>query len=844
VSPTLQLERPVQRLSPPRLLVEWSSRWEEFFSCIRPAFARSERRLAGESPFGLVPLRIILPSYVIEAFLILALIAIHQKIEELQPYVAPRPHAHDVIYYSGDELPRTEDLGGAQSGRSGRAGGDESHHRTQTIKIARGGSLVPRVVDAPNLKLPSSRDAVANLLAIRPDPGPPPSEGMRSSRSAPRLQNNVVEPAKNLTHDYTRNGVSLDAAISPPPSVSRDRTATAPNLSATLIQPAPTVARETTLVAPLLAPAVIAPAQNVARDRSRNAPALSANIVAPAPNLEHDRGRNAPNVSPSVIPPAPGAVTRQLSSSPVQMANAVVVQPPVSAPERTSLGNPKLTLPAPAIIAPPPSADASHDLRRLSNGSVPDPSQSVIPPPPTQAGSGSFMSSLIGKIFGASEVVPPPKDVSAGGGTTRGGTGTSLNPNVIAPPASLGGNAAAGNPAGNRNGAGANLGSNVIAPPSTAGVSGGTGTRPANGTSASTLGPPSVVAPPPSLSGSMNGNGNNGGANGAPGGTLLASNVSPPPPSVGGGSGDTGSGMGRKGNGLGAPMNVGSNVAPPAAGGSGTDAGAVISAQPGSKVGLPTNENGGALAMSPTGGDRPGLGGAGGGNGIGHGNGPGSGISGEGAGAGKSGPGRGSDPNARGGISMASGPGGAGNAPGGVPPVPGVSVSGGSSVVTLESFGSDSGPSNDPNSNKRTSIKKRGNFDVDIVATASSGGAFEPYKNLLRGEKHTIYPANSVVMEYAEQTAAARNAAPLAPPQPLRTDLPAPMPRGRMVLICSLDASGNLRNIRVLEAGSADMTAKIMAALRSWKFQPALRGDQPVEVTAILGFGIDTNDRF
>ena len=228
MSSTIQLERPVQRLAPPRLLVEWTSRWQEFLSCIRPAFMRSEARLAGEAPFGLVPLRIMVPSFLLEALLIFAVIAIQVKIAELQPYVAPRPFNHDVIYYSGDELPRTEDLAGAQAGQTGRAGGNESHHRTQTIKIARGGSLVPRVVDAPNLKLPSSRDAVANLLAIRPNPGPPPSEGMRSSRSAPRLQTNLVAPAPNLTHDYTRNGVALDSAIAPPPSVSRDRTPTAP----------------------------------------------------------------------------------------------------------------------------------------------------------------------------------------------------------------------------------------------------------------------------------------------------------------------------------------------------------------------------------------------------------------------------------------------------------------------------------------------------------------------------------------------------------------------------------------------------------------------------------------
>jgi hypothetical protein len=36
----------------------------------------------------------------------------------------------------------------------------------------------------------------------------------------------------------------------------------------------------------------------------------------------------------------------------------------------------------------------------------------------------------------------------------------------------------------------------------------------------------------------------------------------------------------------------------------------------------------------------------------------------------------------------------------------------------------------------------------------------------------------------------------------------------------------------------------VIAALRGWKFQPAMRSNQPVEVTAILGFNIDTNDRF
>jgi TonB family protein len=295
-------------------------------------------------------------------------------------------------------------------------------------------------------------------------------------------------------------------------------------------------------------------------------------------------------------------------------------------------------------------------------------------------------------------------------------------------------------------------------------------------------------------------------------------------------------------------MDVGSPVAPPTSSGSGSNAGVVISSQPGTKVGLPTSGSAGALAMSPSGGDKPGLGGSGSGTGIGRGDGPGSGMSGEGSGAGKSGASRGSDPNARGGISPSAGPGGAGNATSGTPPVPGVSVSGGSSQITLPSFGSDAG-ANDPTTPAHTGLKQRqSSFDVDVVATASSGGPFEPYKDLLRGETHTIYPETSsslgpAVMQYADESGTGRGAV-LHPPEPIRTTLPNGLPHARMMVICTLDSSGNLTNLRVLEAGSGNMTAKVLAALSAWKFEPARRGDQPVAVTAILGFNINTDDRF
>jgi len=846
VSETLQLEevKVVEVHETPRLQVEWSSRWRDFVTSIGPAMGRSEARLAGEAPFGLVPFRIMIPSYVLEAFLIFAAIIIPVKIEQLRPRVVPRLPGHDVIYYTGDELPRTEDLGGAQAGTTGRAGGEEAHHRTQTIRVARGGSMVPRVVDAPNLKLPSSRDEVANLLAVKPNPGPPPLEGLRSSRATPNLPTSIVAPAPNVIRDYTRNGVSLEGVIAPAPTIRREQPLAAPNFSATVIPPAPDISRDHPLVAPALAPAVVPPAPTVARD-PMVAPSLGASVVAPAPSASRDRARAAPALSTNVVPPAPASVSRELSSAPVQMANAAVVPPPVASPERASRRDPKLSLPAPTVIAPPPSTDVAQDLHRLASGNMPDPAKTVVPPPPTQTGSGSFMRSLIGKIFGPSEVVPPPPTVSANGAT--GGTVSSLPANVVAPPPSVSASAAGGSPHGNRNGMGAALGSNVIAPPPTAGAVGGTGTRPLNSSTAPALGLPSVVPPPPALSGAGGGTGNTAGGAGTPGGTLLANNVVPPPPSLGASSGATGSGLGRKGIGQGAPMDVGSPVAPPSTGGSGTHAGVVISSQPGPKVGLPATAPNGSLSMSPSGGEKPGIGGAGGGTGIGRGNAPGSGLNGSGPGAGKTGAGRGSDPNAHGGISPSPGPGGAGTAGSGSPPVPGVSVSGGNTIVNLSSFGDD--PAADPKTPGRSAAKPHSQpLGVTIVATANSGGAFEPYKNQLRGEKYTTYVDTSlgmVVMEFADETTTGHPfGGVLSAPVKIRADLPEGLSHARMVVKCTLDAAGDLKNVHVLEAGSADMTAKVAAALRAWKFQPAMRGTQPVEVTAILGFNIDTNDRF
>jgi TonB family protein len=175
-----------------------------------------------------------------------------------------------------------------------------------------------------------------------------------------------------------------------------------------------------------------------------------------------------------------------------------------------------------------------------------------------------------------------------------------------------------------------------------------------------------------------------------------------------------------------------------------------------------------------------------------------------------------------------------------------VDVRGGTTnVVNLPSFGSEG--SNDPNLPGRSSVKQHQGPAITIVATSRSGGAFDFYGKL-PGDNYTVYVDTAIgtaVMQFAEVDAASHShSGALVGPQGLRTDLPADLPHARVVIKCRLNTSGNLTNLQVLEPGPAAMTAKIMAALPTWKFRPAIRGQQPVEVNAILGFNIDTNDRY
>jgi hypothetical protein len=671
------------------LLVEWSSPWEEFRTAIRPAFGRSPQRLAGEAQTGLFPYRGMAATWGAEILLFVLLILLTRGFDSLHPNPPPSPAKYDVIYYTGNELPNTADTGGAHVGRSGRSGGREARHPTQTIRVARGETLREKVVDAPNLKLPHSDSAVANLLAYKRVPGPPPAEGLKSSRAP------VVAPQL--------------AAVPPSPALDRN---------------------------PM-----------------RIAPALAEGVVPPAPTAENMASLRLPG------------------SHPIE-----VVPPPVSAPEQITNQNPRLTLPAPSVVAPAPT-EVTRELSNAGPGFGPGELRKQVVPPPVQIGSATSHEHRNVSGFSNAAVVPPP--VQIGGAASQE----------------------------HRNASG--LGSSAVVPPPVQLASGSLSHQSVSGL---------------------------GGAAG----------VVPPPPSVAGGSSLSGRGRGSRGVGLGGAGDVGEVAAPANSGGNGKAAGIVVSNQPGSKVGVPGTGGSGSLAMSPAGGANPGLGGAGGGTSIGRGKGSGSGFSGAGPGGGKDSSGPGSDPMARGGISPGAGPGGTGSGADGSPAVPGVSVRGGNSgIVNLPSFGTDGTP---PAAARRSSVGSDDHPTLTIEATPRSGGAFNFY-GLLKGDKvYTIYintVLGTAVLEFADPTSAEHPSdRALAPPQPLRADLPAGVHRSRLVIACVLDREGLVRNAQVIESSGPVMAAKVLAALPNWKFRPATRGNQTVEVDAILGFDIDTSDRY
>lgn len=116
----------------------------------------------------------------------------------------------------------------------------------------------------------------------------------------------------------------------------------------------------------------------------------------------------------------------------------------------------------------------------------------------------------------------------------------------------------------------------------------------------------------------------------------------------------------------------------------------------------------------------------------------------------------------------------------------------------------------------------------------------------LKGDRvYTIYipsTVGTVVMQFADAASATQSyAEDLTAPTPMRAELPSDVQRSHLVIRCVLDRNGVIQNPRVVKSEAADFQSKILAALPGWKFTPAFRGTQAVEVNMILGFGVNTN---
>src|SRR5580704_6323602 len=464
-----------------KLLVEWSSPWQEFVTALRPALRKSPKRLAGEARTDFFPYRGILLTWLVEVIALIALIVLPARLASLRPYQPPSLPKYDIIYFSGDELPQTEDRGGARAGRSGRAGGHDAHHRTQVIRVARGDAVREKMVDAPKLNLPASSSAVANLMAYKPIPGPAPAEGLRPSLRAP---------------------------------------------------------------------------------------SLSETPVAPAPQVEPEKMRKAPAMSATVVPPPPSATQRDIPSVRVPGSQAIsVVPPPVSAPPQITNLNPRLTLPAPSVIAPPPT-QVARDLKSTGPGFGSGYLQKQIVPPPVQVGGAASDRRSFGGL-GNSNVVPPP--VQLAGGSLHGQTAAGLDgsPAVVPPPPTVSGAGSAGGMGrGNR---GTGLGGpldagSVTAPPSNTG-----GNTAGNGIVLSSQPGSKLGVPGGAGAGSLAlspAGGNKLGVGEGQGGEGIARGE-------GSGSGFSGTGPGgaKSGEGLGSDANAHGGISPyPGTGGAGTGA--------------------------------------------------------------------------------------------------------------------------------------------------------------------------------------------------------------------------------------------------------------------------------
>jgi hypothetical protein len=334
----------------PQLLIQWSSPWRDFLSAIGPALKPSPPRLHIEAHAGLFPARGMLLALLLEVAALATVIELPSGM--LRPEsVQPSSQTHDIIYFSADELPRTQDLAGGSAGQQGASGGTSLQHPSQIIKVARGEQLRARVIDAPELHLPQSDSQISNLLAYKATVPPAP---------APRpIAPPAITTPPILVHANHERRNKTSAQVAPPKvSLPRDGMPNLPSSSLNPIAPPPVTApirvarnRAQLALPPPSAP-LSAPKIN-ARQQMPDLPETNAAVQAPAPTpapIKVARGHKTSSDSDATAPPKIDASTSQVRNE--QMA-AVVSSPSAALPTGPRQAVASVDSHAPGVIVTP-----------------------------------------------------------------------------------------------------------------------------------------------------------------------------------------------------------------------------------------------------------------------------------------------------------------------------------------------------------------------------------------------------------------------------------------------------------------------------------------------------------
>jgi hypothetical protein len=386
----------------PQFLVEWSSPWQEFVSAVGPALRRSPPRLHPEAKPGLFPLRGLLIAWALEAAALAVSIA--HPADRLQAVVMQTTTpSHEIIYFSPEELPRTQDFAGAAAGKAGSNGGISMRGRKQVIRVARDKFLREKVIDAPQLDLPKSETIPANLLAYRTEATPAPAEALPLKRkSAPSPAAVVPPPPEPRARDRRLTQLAA-AAVAPPPSeLPRQSIASRRDFSATpkVVPPpvsAPEQSRSTPARLTLPAQMVVAPTPelNALRSVKRQGEFASADVAAPPVEISGVRNSNRALVSDAnqvaVPPPAeiPKSETRALrglgegsvappradvnslnQTRPLNAANIGVTPPAASAPSTSAPKESDSPVSAGGVVVSPTPGDKPQATPNVSKATL------------------------------------------------------------------------------------------------------------------------------------------------------------------------------------------------------------------------------------------------------------------------------------------------------------------------------------------------------------------------------------------------------------------------------------------------------------------------------------------